>query len=76
MNAKKKKQTVTERIRQALDECGESRYRISQKTGIDQAVLSRFVNGHGGMSLPTLDLLCEHLELSLVSDPKTKKKGG
>ncbi|MCH8748511.1 hypothetical protein IH781_02050, partial [Patescibacteria group bacterium] len=40
--------TVTERLRQAVETCGESRASISRATGVNEGILSRFVvNGDG-----------------------------
>lgn len=60
-----KRPTITEQIRQAILDCGESRYSISKQTEISEPVLSRFVSGERGMSLKALDKLCEHLKLEV-----------
>ena len=59
-----------ENIAQAIEKSGKSRYQISKDTGIDQAVLSRIVNG-GSCSIETADILCKYLGLELK--PKKKK---
>ena len=51
-------------IGQAIEKCGQSRYQISKKTGIDQAILCRIVNG-GSCGMKTADKLCEYLGLEL-----------
>lgn len=71
---RKRNQTISDAVRQAIDECGESRYSISQATGIDQSALSKFYNGHRGIYSETLDRLGEYLGLRIVVEP-TKKKG-
>lgn len=43
-----------------------TRYRISQLTGIDQATLSRFFHGTGGLAMDKLDRLGEVLGLDVV----------
>jgi plasmid maintenance system antidote protein VapI len=61
----KKTARVSEQLRRALMNCGESRYQVSKMTGIQQSVLSRFVNGRHGLTLDTLDRLADYLELEL-----------
>lgn len=69
MNGMKKKpkkpQRVSDQLRSAIEASSETRYAISQATGVDQAVLSKFVHGERGVSLDTFDVLCEHLGLEL-----------
>ena len=62
-------------IRQAINDCGMSRYAISQITGIDQAALSRFMHGQVGLGLDALDRLSECLQLVVTMDRKASKKG-
>ena len=61
------KPTVSQQLRNLIAQSGYSRYRISQETGIDQAVLSRFVNNKRGMSLSSIDALGEFLQITLTS---------
>ena len=70
--SKRKDPKLTDQVRQAIEDCDETCYRIAMETGIDKAVLSRFMAGTQGMSLRTLDVLAEHLGLSIVCD---KRKG-
>lgn len=63
---------LLEQIRKAIEDCGQSRYAISQATGIDQAVLSRLMNGKGAMGFDTLERLTDFLELEIIVRPKTK----
>jgi DNA-binding Xre family transcriptional regulator len=66
--------TVSEQLRQAIERCGQTRYRISMETGIDQAALSRFVNDPDtGLTLASVDKLCSYLGLELVQLRKRKK---
>lgn len=57
-------------IRQALEDCGETRYAICKATGLDNATLCRFVSGERGLSMEALDTLAEHLELDIISRRK------
>ena len=65
---------LSDQIRRAVLESGLSRYAIWQATGIDQATLCRFVAGKCGMTLETLDVLAEHLDLNITVG-KGKRKG-
>ena len=65
--------TVTERLRQAVENCGESRASMSRATGINEGILSRFVVNGDGLRSDTLDRLCEHLELELTAKGRKRK---
>ena len=73
--AKRRSKKMTDQVREAIDDCGVTRYRISQDTGIDESTLSRFYHGQRGMSLDSLDLLCQYLRLRVVMDRKPQRKG-
>lgn len=66
---------MTDPVRRATDDSGVTRYRISRETGIDESTLSKFYRGTCGISLGNLDLLCEYLDLRIVSGRKATKKG-
>jgi hypothetical protein len=51
-----------------------SRYAISKQTGIPQSTLSRFVHGHEGLSVESINRLCKLLGLRLVGPEKRKAK--
>lgn len=67
---------LTDQLRQAILDCGQSQYRICKDTGIDKTALCRFVNGDRGVSMEVLNTLGEHLGLRLVVDKPRAKKGG
>ncbi len=70
-----KRVKFSERLRRAIEQAPVSRYAIHRATGIDQAVLSKFVRGERtGLSMETVDTLCGYLGLTLVSE-KPEKKG-
>lgn len=54
-------ESFSNQIRKLIDSSEKSRYRIAIETGIDHAVLSRFMNGKGGLSMSSLDALAELL---------------
>jgi hypothetical protein len=74
--AKKPNKRFSDEIRAAVETCGKTRYRISKETGIDAAVLCRFVQGQVGLSMDTLDTLAECLGLHVVSERKPRVKKG
>jgi transcriptional regulator with XRE-family HTH domain len=67
----KQQKKLSDQIRDALVSSGKSRYAIFKATGIDQAVLSRFLAGKCGLEMATLDTLAEYLNLTIKS-PKRK----
>ena len=75
--AKRRTKKLSDQIRQAIDDCGLSRYRLWQETGIDQSTLTKFYHGQQGLSMKALDRLGEYLELTITMGrrpPKTKGK--
>jgi len=64
---KRKRVKVSDQIRQAVDAAGVSRYRICKATGLSQALMSRFMAGHVGLSLDSLDALAEVLGFDVVA---------
>ena len=68
--------TFTERIRELIDQSGQTRYAISKATEIDQATLSRFMTGKGGLSLANLDALSKHLGWKLSAQSHSKRSRG
>ena len=73
---KKRPARFTDELRAAIENCGMSRYRISKETGIDAAVLCRFVQGQAGLSMDSLDALAECIGLHVASKQKTRAKKG
>jgi transcriptional regulator with XRE-family HTH domain len=67
------KQTVSERIRQAIETADVTRYRIAQETGIEESALSRFMSRERGLSMEALDALAEFFGLELVARGKQKR---
>ena len=61
-----KKLPFTDQIRKAVLDCELTRYQIAQRTGIDQASLSRFVHGELGLSVAAIDTLAELLRLEVT----------
>ena len=86
----KQRTKLSDQIRQAIDASGVSRYAICKQIGLDQALLSRFMQDRSGLSVQTLDALADVLGLDVVArgpvrvsppgrpgrKPKAKKGGG
>jgi len=66
----KRRPKLSDQIRRAIDASGLSRYRICMEIGLDQAVLSRFMQGKSGLSVKTLDALADILRLEIVQRGK------
>lgn len=67
-----KHSTISEQVRQAIEQSGLSRYEISRISGVDQAILSRFMHGTCGLSTTSLDKLGPVLKLRIIVDPPSK----
>ena len=72
---KRRSKKLNDQIRQAIDDSGQTRYRIAQETGIDESGLAKYYNGHQGLSSDAIDRLGEYLGLRIVMDRKPKKGG-
>jgi cyanate lyase len=66
---------ISDQLRRAIKQCGLTRYEISKRTGIDNAVLCHFLHGRRGMSLDSIDRLgvCLGLDIRMVQKPKPNK---
>lgn len=64
--------TITDQLRQAIETCDETRYRIAKNTGISEASLCRFVWGEP-MRGDNIDTLGKYFGLELV---KRRRKRG
>jgi hypothetical protein len=63
---------IIEKIRKQIERSKNSRYRISQETGIDEAALCRIMQG-GSCKVETADKLLKYFGLTIAS--KGKKRG-
>lgn len=68
-----KQSKLSGQIRSAILASAKSRYAICKELDLDQAALSRFMSGTGGLSLEVLDRLVSALDLELV--PRQTKRG-
>ena len=69
-----KKRTFSDDLRRAIQRSGKSRYRISQDTGVSEAVLCKFMQAERGMLLPSIDKLYGYLGLRLVAKDQPERK--
>ena len=65
---------LTDQLRQAIDDCGLTRYEIAKRTGIDESALAKFYNGRRGLSMEALNALGECLQLTITLGLKPIKK--
>jgi len=63
--------TVSEQLRQAIRRYG-TVYAVYRDSGIDQAVLGRFVGGKRGISIETVDALCAFFGMKLTKPARAK----
>jgi hypothetical protein len=68
----KKRLKLSDQLRQAIETCGQTRYRIAQATGISEATLCRFMSGDRGLPMKTLDTLADYLELNITQKSNSK----
>jgi transcriptional regulator with XRE-family HTH domain len=61
--------SLSDQIRRAVDASGLSRYRIAKELGIAESTMSRFMAGKGGLSLANLDALADLLNLNIAAEP-------
>ena len=66
--------TFSEQLRGAIRTSELSRYEISKRTGLDQGSLANFLKGYRGLSMRSLDLLMDVLELEVR--PRQERKDG
>ena len=66
---------LTDQLRQAIDESGLTRYRISKETGISEPSLSKFYLGQRGLSNENLNALGACLQITIHIGRKPEKKG-
>ena len=66
------RETFTEQLRRAIRDCGETRYALAKRTGIEQSTMSRFVTGNRGLSMEAIDCLFDALDLEIK--PRSKRK--
>ncbi len=66
--------TLYEQIRQAIAASDKSRYQIWQETRISQGQLSELMAGTKGLSVESIELLADCLDLEIIVKPKRSKR--
>ena len=68
---------ILDRIKEAMEKSGKSRYQIFRETGVDQAVLCRIATGTGtgSCSIKTADTLLRYFGLEVTKKRGTPKRG-
>jgi len=61
-------QRFSDQLRTEIERAPMTRYRIAKETGVPASQLSRFVNRQGGLSLESIDKVCELLGVRLTTD--------
>ena len=65
---------ILDDVRKQVEASEMTRYPIWKETGIDQAQLSRFVNGEQGLSFDAMERLCDCLEIEIVIRKKQGRR--
>jgi hypothetical protein len=65
---------LSERIRKAVLTSQKTRYAIAIGSGVDHAVLRRFMRGERDIKLTTAENLAEYLDLELVHKRRKKSE--
>lgn len=73
---KKKRASLSDELRQAVERSGLSRYAIWQAVGIDQGSMSKFMAGERGLTLESIDKLAELLGLHIVAESERRHPKG
>ena len=61
-----RKKVIPELVRDAVLNCGLSRYEIAKRSGVSEATLSRFIHGQRTLSIEILDKLAPHIGVEVV----------
>ena len=72
MSKKRKAKTVTDQLKQAVTDSGETLYGVAKGSGAEYSALLRFMAGERGIRLDTADKLAAYLGLEL----RPARKGG
>jgi cyanate lyase len=74
--AKKRREELSQQLRQAVDTSGLSRYAVCKAIGLAQATMSRFMHGQGGLSLECVDALADLLDLNITTGKRRSTRKG
>ena len=68
-----KSNSLPDAIREAIRNSGLTGVELSEKSGVDMGVISRFLNEKRDMTLETADKICRVLRLVVIAKTKAKK---
>ena len=69
----KERVKLSEQVRRAVNESGMTRYAICKAIGMHESVMSRFMNGKGGLQQDSQDAIADLLDFHIVvGKPKRK----
>ncbi len=66
--------TILQSIQAAIENSGQTCYRICKGAGVAPSQLSRFVNGERGLSVEAVERLADYLGLEIVIRSKRRKR--
>lgn len=72
MSKRRKAKTMTDQLKQAVADSGQTLYRVAKDSGVDYSVLIRFMAGERSIGLETAGKLAAYLGLEL----RPVRKGG
>jgi plasmid maintenance system antidote protein VapI len=73
--ARKNPTSISDQLRDAIEQSEMSRYQIAKETGVDAASLCRFAAGQVGLTLQNIDRIGRVLGLRIVVDKPASRKG-
>lgn len=71
-----KRPSISAELRGAIEAAPITRYELAKRSGVDAAVLCRFVAGERGMSLESIDAVAAVLDLHITGGGKHRKPAG
>lgn len=63
--------SLSDQLRREIDRAKISRYRLAKEIDCTSQLLTRFMHGHGGLSLRTVEKIADVLGLDLVRRKRT-----
>lgn len=71
--ASRKSKSMSDQMRELIANSGETRYRIAQKTGLSESMLSKFATGKQGLSMAAIDVLGGYLCWEVISHQRKEE---
>ena len=70
----KELQKLADQVRAAIAASDLSQYEIAKRSGVDEASLSRFMNGKGSLSFASLEKIAPVLRLQIIVGGKKRER--